>query len=148
MAKCSPNLTRLVATSAKWRGLYPEDPLQALYCDEVLDALEDITHYLVRTFGLQGEELKAAREAFTEQRLTKFLKGFEELLVRGGGDYFADQRLTIADLKMMVLLKGYRSGTIDHVPQDFIDQLTPAFVPYLERMEKEPVVAAYYASLA
>ena len=41
--------------------LYPKDDLQALYCDEVMDALEDLTHYVVPTFGLQGDELKAAR---------------------------------------------------------------------------------------
>ena len=30
----------------KMAGLYPADYLQALYCDEVLGALEDLTHYI------------------------------------------------------------------------------------------------------
>lgn len=47
----------------KMCNLYPEDPIQALYCDEVLDALEDLNHYVVQTFGLEGDELKQAREA-------------------------------------------------------------------------------------
>ncbi len=46
----------------KMAGLYPTDDLQALYCDEALDALEDLSHYIVQAFGLQGEELKLARE--------------------------------------------------------------------------------------
>ena len=29
----------------KMAGIYPEDPLQALYCDEVIEAIEDLTHY-------------------------------------------------------------------------------------------------------
>ena len=30
----------------KLAGLYPTDPLQALYCDEVLGAMEDLIHYI------------------------------------------------------------------------------------------------------
>ena len=46
----------------KQAGLYPDDPVQALYCDEVCDAVEDLTHYIVQTFGLKGEDLQRARE--------------------------------------------------------------------------------------
>ena len=42
--------------------LYPSDDLQALYCDEVIEVVEDLSHYVVRTMGLAGEELKTARE--------------------------------------------------------------------------------------
>ena len=28
----------------KMAGLYPDDSMQALYCDEVIDALEDLNH--------------------------------------------------------------------------------------------------------
>jgi glutathione S-transferase len=73
----------------KLSSLYPEDPLQALYCDEVLEALEDVNHYVVQTFGLSGEELENARKQLMEGRLTVFIKGLSELLTRGGGRYFA-----------------------------------------------------------
>jgi len=33
----------------KLAGLYPDDALQALYCDEAMDAVEDLLHYLVQT---------------------------------------------------------------------------------------------------
>ncbi len=132
----------------KMAGLYPEDSLQALYCDEVIDALEDLTHYTVQTFSLQGDELKQAREALMNGRLTVFLKGLEELLARGGGSYFADQRLTVADLKMYVQMKGLRSGNLDHIPADFADKLTPTLVQHFERIHNEPQVQAYYQSKA
>ncbi len=37
-------------------GLYPTDELQALYCDETMDALEDMNHAVGRTFGLKGDD--------------------------------------------------------------------------------------------
>ena len=36
----------------KLAGLYPEDALQALYCDEAMGAVEDLLHQIVPTFGL------------------------------------------------------------------------------------------------
>jgi len=132
----------------KMAGLYPEEPLQALYCDEVIDALEDLNHYTVQTFGLQGDALKEAREALMNGRLTVFLKGLEELLTRGGGEYFANRQLTIADLKMYVQMKSLRAGNLDHIPAEFAKNLTPSLEQHFARIDKEPQVQAYYASRA
>jgi len=132
----------------KMSGLYPDDPMQALYCDEAMGAAEDLNHYVVQTFGLQGDDLKQAREILMNGRLTVFIKGFAELLARGGGQYMADKRLTIADLKVLTQIKNFRAGNVDHIPADFIDSLAPELGAYQERIDADPVVNAYYNSLA
>ena len=129
----------------KMAGLYPTDDLQALYCDEALEAIEDILHYLVPTFGLEGEELKTAREKLVDGWLSVYVKGLGELLARGG-NYFADNRLTVADLKVFVLVRWLRSGSLDHIPADLVERLAPGLVAHQERVESDPVVTAYYAS--
>ena len=129
----------------KMAGLYPTDDLQALYCDEALEAIEDILHYLVPTFGLEGEELKTAREKLIDGWLSVYVKGLGELLARGG-NYFADNRLTVADLKVFVLVRWLRSGSLDHIPADLVERLAPSLVAHQERVESDPVVTAYYAS--
>ena len=128
-------------------GLYPSDDLQAMYCDEVMEAIEDLTHYVVQTFGLSGDELKAARESLMHGRMTTFLRGLDELLTRGGGKHFANQCLTVADLKVFVMLKNLRSGNLDHIPGEFVDQLTPNLAAFAEHMAQLPQVVAYYESL-
>jgi glutathione S-transferase len=125
-------------------GIYPEDAQQALYCDETMDVVEDIAHYLGPTFGLQGEALKSAREQFVERRLSVFLPGLAKLLARGGGKYFADNRLTVADLKVFVVTRWFRSGQLDHVPADLVDTLAPALAEHRARIERDPVVVAWY----
>ena len=50
----------------KMAGLYPEDQRQALYCDEAMGAVEDLLHQSVGSFGLEGDELKEAREKLTD----------------------------------------------------------------------------------
>jgi len=130
----------------KLAELYPADALQALYCDEVMGAVEDMLHQIVPTFGLKGDELKAARQKLMDGWLTTFVKGFGRLLQRGGGDYFADNRLTVADLKVFIQVRSLRSGNLDHVPTDFVDRLAPGLVAHQERVAKHPVVAGYYKS--
>jgi len=124
-------------------GLYPDDPLQALYCDEVCDALEDMTHYIVQTFGLKGEDLQRAREQLVETRLKTFITGFDELLQRGGGEYFANNALTMADLKMFVQISGLTSGNLEHVPTDLVEQLAPALLSHQRRVAESDVIKAY-----
>lgn len=130
----------------KMAGLYPADDLQALYCDEVLDALEDLLHYMVSTFGLQGEELRLARARLVDGWLSVYLRGLDELLARGGGEYFADNALTVADLKAFVQTRSLRSGNFDHIPTDLVQRLAPGLVEHQERIEGDPRVSAYYAS--
>ena len=131
----------------KMAGLYPEDALQALYCDEALGVVEDVLHHVVHTFGLEGDELKAAREKLVDGWIATFLKGLNEMLARGG-DYFADNRLTVADLKVAVLTGWLMSGELDHVPTDVVQKNAPLLTEHAERVSKDPLVIAYNASRA
>jgi glutathione S-transferase len=130
----------------KLAGLYPADDLQALYCDEVLDAQEDLSQRIGPTFGLKGEELRQAREKLVQVGMSIYLRGLEQLLVRGGGKYFANDGLTVADLKTFVQTRWLRSGTLDHVPADLVQNLAPGVAEHQERVAKDPRVLAYYAS--
>mgnify|MGYP001817972369 CR=1 FL=1 len=155
---CSPTLAidGVVVTQSngmlryvgKAAGLYPEDPLQALYADEAMGAVEDMLHQLVKTFGLEGDELKAAREELADGWLTVFVKGLGEILERGGNEYFADNRLTVADLKVYVQIAHIRSGHLDYVPADFVDKLAPNLAAHADRIADEAIVKAYYAGRA
>ena len=129
----------------KMAGLYPEDDLQALYCDEALGAVEDLLHRIVPTFGLEGDELKTAREKLVNGWMTTFVKGLGEILARGG-DYIADNRLTVADLKVAYLTQWLNAGQLDHVPTDLVERLAPALNAHADRVMNDPVVKAYYAA--
>ena len=132
----------------KMSGLYPEDSLQALYCDEAMGAVEDLLHQVVHTFGLEGDELKAAREKLADGWITTFATGFAELLARGGGEYLADGRLTVADLKVYEQVRSLKSGNLDHVPVDLLDRIAPSLVEHQLRIAEDPVVSGYYANRA
>jgi glutathione S-transferase len=130
----------------KLAGLYPSDPLQAAYCDEAMDAVEDIVSQQVATMSIEDEaEKKAAREVLAEGPIALYLQGLEAMLEARGGDYFADGRLTVADLKVMVWVRGLHAGVLDYVPADLPEKLAPKLVQHLDRVLKHPKIAEYYA---
>ena len=127
--------------------LYPVDALEALRCDEVMDAVEDVITQVVATFGIEDpDELKSAREAFTAGPLTLYLTRLNEMLVARGGEYFADGRLTIADLKVFVWVRSLKAGVLDYIPADLSDQLAPQLVEHMNRVASHPGIKAYYES--
>lgn len=130
----------------KLAGLYPSDPLQAAFCDEAMDAVEDIVSQVGVTMRIEGDaEKKAARAALAAGPITTYLRQLQTMLESRGGEYFADGRLTVADLKVMVCIRYIRSGIIDHVPRDLPDGLAPKLVKHLGRIENHPKVREYYA---
>lgn len=132
--------------AGKLAGLYPEDAFQALLCDEVLGALEDVNIGIGATFRMTGDELKIARETLVAGLLPKYLRWLDHQLESRGGQFFADSRLTIADLKAFVILRWLSSGKLDHVPVDLIDRTAPKLRDYMNRIAGLPAIAQYYAN--
>jgi len=128
----------------KLAGLYPKDDWQALLCDEVMDAAEDLSTRIGHTIDLPADAKKKAREELAAGLITHYLQQFQARLQAAGGEYFADQRLTVADLKMFMLVRWLRSGVLDHIPKDLVDRVAPKLVQHLERVASHPKVAEYY----
>ena len=130
--------------AGKLAGLYPQDPYQALLCDEILAGVEDITIKVGASFGMTGDALKEARTALVNGPLPQYLRWLQDRLTAAGGEYFADGRLTVADLKVFVHVRGLNSGNLDHVPTDLVERAAPLLNKHLQRVATTPSIAAYY----
>ena len=129
----------------KLAGLYPADPWQAALADETMDAVEDVIGEVGATMFLPEDEKKAKREALAAGPLPFALGCLEKRLEANGGRYFADDRLTVADLKTAMLVRILRSGMFDYVPADLVDRTAPKLVEHYRRVMDDPDVKAYYA---
>lgn len=125
--------------------LYPSDPWQAALCDEAMEAAEDITTKIFASRFLPEQQKRADRKALVEGPLPLYLNQLERRLETHGGLYFADNRLSVADLKVFELIRSLRSGAIDHVPTDLADRFAPKLVEHYERVKNDPRVSAYYS---
>ena len=129
----------------KLAGLYPGDAWQAALCDEVMDAVEEISTRVWSTMPLPEAEKKAQRESLAAGPLAHSLERLQRRLVAHGGRYFADGRLTVADLKVFVWIRHLRSGQLDHVPVDLPDRVAPQLVEHYKRVADHPAIKGYYA---
>ncbi len=132
--------------AGKLAGLYPYDDLTALRCDEILDAVEDIGSRIGRTIDMPAEMKQKAREDLASGPITRHLQQLQAKLQRAGGAYFVDSRLTVADLKVFIWIRWLRSGALDHIPKDIVEQVAPALVAHFERVAAHPKIVSHYAS--
>jgi glutathione S-transferase len=130
----------------KLAGLYPEDDWQAARVDEVMDAVEDLTTRIGATIRMEDEAKQKAREALAAGPIPRFLQQLDARLAAGGGDWFVENRLTVADLKCYILVRWLKSGVLDGIPADIVDRYSPLLVKHLERVKGHPKIAAYYAA--
>jgi len=125
-------ITRYVG---KLAGLYPEEDWQAAICDAVMDTADDAMQELVNTFFMEEGEKKSVREKIATEILPLFLSELNNSLVAAGGNYFADGRLTIADLKILVFVRGLISGNMDYIPTTIVAEHAPDLMLHKERIE-------------
>ncbi|MDO8653199.1 MAG: glutathione S-transferase family protein [Undibacterium sp.] len=128
--------------------LYPADAFQALLCDEVMSVVEDSTVRLSPSFRMTGDAQKTARLELVNGSMPMYLGWLQSQLLARGGEYFADNRLTIADLKVFVDVRGLNSGRLDHVPTDLVEKVAPALNARMNRIAQLPAVEQYYAKFA
>jgi glutathione S-transferase len=131
----------------KLTRLYPEDALQAAFCDEAMDVVEDITMKVTTTFSIKDEEeKKRKRVELADGPISLFLRGLEGRLSAHGGEWFAGNHLTVADLKVYLWIRHLKSGNLDYIPADLPDKVAPQLVQHFERVKNLPGVKAYYAN--
>ncbi len=135
----------LVRYAGRLAGLYPENALEALHCDEAMATVDDIEHKIVPTFFMSDdEEKRKAREALAAGPMPLFFARLETMLKERGGRYFAGDRLSVADFKVFMWIRYLQSGQLDHVPVDIVQKLAPALAEHCARISALPEVVAYY----
>ena len=133
-------ITRYVG---KLTGLYSEDDLNALLCDELMDSVEDVTSRIVTTFGLEGDELKTARTNLLEYYLVPHLSWLAKKL--GENDYFIENRITIADLKVLSHISWLTSGMLEYIDKQLVESDYPSLYQHSKRLLEHSKIAEYYS---
>jgi glutathione S-transferase len=123
-------------------GLLPSDDWEALRLESLMSAAEDLRHAVTKTFGISDpEELKRRRAELIEGPLRTWASNMEKQIQ---GPFTAGEDISVADLKLFVVIGWFKKGVLDHVPADVL-------APYetLERLfrsvKEHPKVVEWYA---
>ena len=126
-------INRLVG---KMADLYPQDNWQAAVCDDVMDTADDLMQLLVNTFFMPEEEKQRVRTELVAGPVPMFLAGLNATLLANGGEFFCDNRLTMADLKILMVTRNLSSGNLDYLPASIVSEHAADLLPHMQRIEK------------
>lgn len=126
-------INRLVG---KMADLYPQDSWDAAVCDDVMDTADDLMQLLVNTFFMPEEEKKRVRTELVAGAIPIFLSVLNATLLANGGEFFCDGRMTMADLKILMVTRNLSSGNLDYVPASIVAEHAADLLPHMQRIEK------------
>ena len=121
-------------------GLYPADPWLAAQTDALLQSVEDLRAKRPDGKGMNDDEKKAAREAFAAGWLSQWAKSVSEQIA---GPFVAGDALSIADIKLFVILRSYLSGIYDHVSPSTFDRF-PKLLALHAAVAAHPAIRGYF----
>ena len=105
----------------KISGFYPDSLVEAGKVDQIIDTATDINMLMRPSMREQDpDKKKLMRQELSKNDLPKYF-GYLENLLKEENIWFAENRMTIADIAIWRLMGWLKSGVIDDIPQDITD---------------------------
>ena len=126
----------------KLSGLYPKnDDMLAAQIDQILDAATDITNLVGLTMREKDlDKRKLERQKLSKETLPKWFGFLEDLLQENKiSEWFAGDKMSVADLAIWRLLGWIISGMLEHVPTTLLDTF-PKLEKLYKRVDSHPKV--------
>ena len=155
-------MLRLIGEADEEGTLYPTNVASRTKIESALGLVDDLKNSWGTSLALSLEPerfgypskkewtnkdfiVKKLRVSFVENDLPRFMEYFASLIDENGGHFLTGKHLTIADIAAYQMIRYFRRGIADHVPEDCLD-VYPQILKYLDRVEENEKVAAYMAS--
>lgn len=107
----------------KLGGLYPEDDMDALFVDQVIDTCQDFYASLMSYRGTDKSRLQSEREKALANGGERYWGGCQRMIedYTDSGPYVLGEKLSIADLVIAGMYILLRFGFLEHVPKKALD---------------------------
>ena len=126
---------------ARWAGrlagLYPEDPLEALRVDMVMETANECQTKIGALQHSDPAEKKRLREDFANTQLERYL-AFLEANIQG--PFILGDRLTVGDVYAQVALNMILTGNADHISPDLVAKAHPKLLAFRDAVRAHPLV--------
>ena len=108
----------------KISGFYPESLVEAGKVDQIIDTATDINMLMRPSMREQDpDKKKLIRQELSKNDLPKYF-GYLENLLKEVNIWFAENRMTIADIAIWRLMGWLKSGVIDDIPQNLTENFS------------------------
>ena len=101
-------------------GLLPKDDFAAARHESLMAAVEDLRHAIGPTTRMPEDEKKKAREALAKDRIPAWATHVERFL-GDHGPFYDGEKISVADIKLYIMVRWLKSGVLDHIPNTILD---------------------------
>ncbi len=123
-------------------GLLPKDEWEAARHVSVMNSAEDLRHTIDRTRGIEDPaELKRKRAELIEGPIRTWGKNVDRLIQ---GPFLAGEQISVADIKLYIVLNWFKKGVLDHVPADVLAPF-PKLEALFNAVKQHPKIVEWYA---
>jgi glutathione S-transferase len=122
-------------------GMLPADEWEALRLESLVDATEDLRMTITATFGIaDAAELKRRRAALADGPIRQFGANMDRQIK---GPFAGGAAISIADIKLFVMVGWIKKGVLDHIPADVLDSF-PKLQGVFDSVATHPKVVEWY----
>lgn len=98
-------------------GLLPSDSFEAARHVAVMEACEELRHHVTPVLRITDEAQKVTARGELQNKYMPTWAGFVEKQI-GSGPFFGGSTISVADIKLYMIVRWVASGNIDHVSKD------------------------------
>jgi prostaglandin-H2 D-isomerase / glutathione transferase len=132
----------ILALIGRRHGLHPKDDFEAARHESVMMHVEDLRAQLGPTLRMKDpEQKKVAREALAADYIPAW-STFADRQIGDAGPFFAGNAIHVVDIKLFVVLRWIKNGTVDHVPATIFDGHTKLMRVY-DAVRTDPRIVSW-----
>jgi glutathione S-transferase len=125
-------------------GLHPKDLHEAARHEAIMQHCEDLRAQITPTMRMSDDaQKKVAREALAKGYVPTWGANAEKQ-IRGDGPFFGGSALQVADIKLYIVVRWFKSGVIDHIPTTIFDAY-PKLNRLHDAVQSHERIQAWYA---
>jgi len=134
--------TAILVYIGRSHDLHPADDWTAAEHEALMLSVGDLRDRIPGSRGMPDDEKRAAREAFAAGWLARWA---DTVSARIAGPFLEGADLHVADIKLYVIARAFRSGTYDFIPATVFDD-HPALLSLHAAVDAHPAVRGYFAT--
>jgi prostaglandin-H2 D-isomerase / glutathione transferase len=123
-------------------GLHPQDDFEAARHEAIMHYGEELRTKVSPTLRMSEPEKKTAREGLAATDIPAWAANIEKQI--GDGPFFGGATLNVADIKLYMLVRWFKTSGVDHVPKTVFDRF-PKLTRLHDAFADDPRIKAWYA---
>jgi len=121
--------------------LLPDDHFDAALHIAIMNFVEELSMRIGETIPLAEDKKEAARKTIIEGFLKEWASKIDEQIK---GPYVGGDKISVADIKLFVLVSMFKQNILDYIPADYFDS-NVKLMGLFDAVSAHPKVVEWYA---